>query len=99
MPVTFSIIIPMVISSTVLRNPDSVFSTVMSLIPIFSPILMFLRITIKQPPWWQIGLSIVLLVATIIGIAWLAAKIYRIGVLMYGKRPTLPELAKWLKYS
>ncbi len=99
MPVTFSIIIPMVISSSVLRNPDSVFSTVMSLIPIFSPILMFLRITIKQPPWWQIGLSIVLLLATIVGIAWVAAKIYRVGVLMYGKRPTLPELAKWLKYS
>lgn len=99
MPVTFSIVIPMALSSMVLRNPDGVFSTVMSLIPIFSPVLMFMRITIKQPPWWQIGLSIVLMTLTIFGIVWLAARIYRVGVLMYGKRPTLPELAKWLRYT
>ncbi len=99
MPVTASIIVPMALSSMILRNPDSLASTVLSMIPIFSPILMFMRITIKQPPWWQIGLSIVLLIATILGVVWVAAKIYRVGVLMYGKRPTLPELAKWLKYS
>lgn len=99
LPVTASIIVPMALSSMILRNPDSLASTLLSMIPIFSPILMFMRITIKQPPWWQIGLSIVLLIATILGVVWVAAKIYRVGVLMYGKRPTLPELAKWLKYS
>jgi ABC-2 type transport system permease protein len=60
---------------------------------------MFLRIAIQQPPMWQIVLSIVLMIVAILGATWLAAKFYRVGLLMYGKRPTLPEMAKWLKYS
>jgi ABC-2 type transport system permease protein len=99
MPVTMTIIIPIAISSLILRNPNSALSTVLSLVPFFSPVLMFMRITLQPPPWWQIALSLVLLVATILGAVWLAAKIYRVGVLMYGKRPTLPELAKWLRYT
>jgi ABC-2 type transport system permease protein len=55
--------------------------------------------TIQQPPWWQIALSIALMVGALIGAVWSAAKIYRVGVLMYGKPPTLPELAKWLGRS
>ncbi len=99
MPITMTIVIPVAISSIVMRNPDSLSSIVLSLIPFFSPVLMFMRITIQQPPWWQIALSFVLLLSTIFGAIWLAAKIYRVGVLMYGKRPTLPELVKWLKYT
>jgi ABC-2 type transport system permease protein len=60
---------------------------------------MFLRIAMEAAPIWQIALSIVLMVATIIGAVWLASKIYRVGVLMYGKRPTVPELVRWLRYS
>jgi ABC-2 type transport system permease protein len=60
---------------------------------------MFLRIAIQQPPFWQIALSIVLMIATTFGAVWLAAELYRVGVLMYGKRPTLPEMAKWLRTS
>ncbi|HZS09914.1 MAG TPA: ABC transporter permease [Blastocatellia bacterium] len=99
LPVTMSIAGGFALMSVIIRNPDSVLSTVLSLIPFFGPVLMFLRITIQPPPWWQIALSIGLMLATIFGVVWLAAKIYRVGVLMYGKRPTLPELAKWLRYS
>ncbi len=98
-PVTMLVAIPMALSSFIMTKPDSVVSTVLSLFPFFSPILMFMRITVQQPPWWQIALSIALLLGTIFGAVWLAAKIYRVGVLMYGKRPSLPELLKWLKYT
>jgi len=99
MPITLLLVVQMVILTLILRNPDGTMATTLSLIPFFSPIIMFMRIAVQPPPWWQIALSLALLLATILGILWLAAKIYRVGVLMYGKRPTLPELARWLKYS
>ena len=99
MPITLLLVLPYILSSFVLSKPDGTIAIVLSMIPFFSPILMFMRITVQQPPWWQIALSIVLLIGTIFGAIWLAAKIYRVGVLMYGKRPSLPELVKWLKYT
>lgn len=99
MPITLLLVLPYLLSSFVLSKPDGTIAMVLSLIPFFSPILMFMRITVQQPPWWQIALSLVLLVGTIFGAIWVAAKIYRVGVLMYGKRPSLPELIKWLKYT
>jgi ABC-2 type transport system permease protein len=98
-PVTMTIVIPIMISALVMQDPNSLTSTLLSFIPFFSPILMFMRISFQTPPAWQIVLSIVLMLVTIAGLLWLAAKIYRVGVLMYGKRPTLPEVARWLKYS
>lgn len=99
MPVTMTIVVPVMVSTLVMRNPDSLTSTILSLIPFFTPVLMFLRIGLQMPPWWQIALSIVLMLSTILGAVWIASKIYRVGVLMYGKRPTIPELVKWLRYS
>ena len=99
MPITLLLIVPYVLSSFVLSKPDGMPAIILSMIPFFSPILMFMRITTQQPPWWQIALSIALLIGTIFGAIWVAAKIYRVGVLMYGKRPSLPELVKWLKYT
>jgi ABC-2 type transport system permease protein len=99
LPVTMTIVIPILVSSLVLRDPDSTISTVLSLIPFFAPMLMFLRIGLQSPPWWQITLSIVLLLATIVGTVWAAARVYRVGILMYGKRPTIPEILRWLRYS
>jgi len=58
-----------------------------------------LRISIQTPPAWQLALSIVILFGTIVGAVWASAKVYRIGVLMYGKRPTLPEMLRWVRYS
>lgn len=99
MPVVLSVVAPMLLLEQVLRQPNSLFATIVSMVPIFSPILMFARIAVEPPPWWQIGLAIALLLLSIWLAVWLAAKIYRVGVLMYGKPPTLPELVKWLKYS
>jgi ABC-2 type transport system permease protein len=83
----------------VLSSPDSTLSTVLSLIPLLTPLLMFLRITVVTPPLWQIGLSVVLTLLTIALVNWAAARIYRVGILMYGKRPTFPELLRWVRHS
>ena len=93
------LVVQMVLLTLILRSPDGTTATVLSLIPFFGPVTMFMRICVQTPPWWQIAFSIGSLIATILGTAWVASKIYRVGVLMYGKRPNLPELVRWLKYS
>ncbi|MGC2475501.1 MAG: ABC transporter permease [Candidatus Sulfotelmatobacter sp.] len=99
----FLIVMPLVLSvfmlAPVLRTPDSAVVVWLSMVPFFSPIVMYARIVVQTPPLWQIALSLVLMVATIAGLVVLCARIYRIGVLIYGKRPTLPEILKWLKYA
>ncbi len=99
----FIIILPLIISvfmmGPVMRAPDSQVAVWTSMVPFFSPVLMYLRIAVQPPPVWQIALSLLLLVATIAALLILCARIYRIGILMYGKRPTLPEIIKWLKYA
>ncbi len=93
MCLAFTIVIPM----AVMQNPDGSFATIFSMIPFFAPILMFMRINILMPPAWQIALSVAILVASIYGSGLLAAKIFRIGILMYGKRPDVREILKWLR--
>ncbi|WP_348268126.1 ABC transporter permease [Edaphobacter paludis] len=83
----------------IVSNPNSVLSTVLSLIPFMTPLIMYLRISLATPPMWQIALSVALMVATIYGILWVASRIYRVGILMYGKKPTVSEILRWLKYS
>ena len=99
----FIILLPLIISvfmmGPVMRAPDAPVAVWTSMVPFFSPVLMYLRIAVQTPPVWQIALSLLLLVATIAGFLFLCARIYRIGILMYGKRPTLPEILKWLKYA
>ena len=84
---------------TVIKSPDSTFSRVMSLVPFFSPLLMNLRISIGSPQPWEIALSFVLMGITITIIMWVSSRIYRVGILMYGKKPNLPEILRWIKYS
>jgi ABC-2 type transport system permease protein len=60
---------------------------------------MFLRIVVLTPPLWQIALSILLMVAAIWGVLWLSGRIYRVGILMYGKKPTFPELVRWVRHA
>jgi len=81
------------------NNPNGGLAVFLSLFPLTSPLAMFMRACVSQPPVWQIALCIALLVATTIGIAWVAGRIYRIGILMYGKRPTIPEIVRWMRYS
>jgi ABC-2 type transport system permease protein len=96
-PVVFLIIIPILVMTFITKNPDSTTSVVLSLIPFFAPILMFARVNISAPPVWQVWGSVVLLLITIILSMWISAKIYRVGMLMHGKRPTLPEIMRWIR--
>ena len=82
---------------TVMNDPNGAVATVFSMIPLTSPIVMMMRIPFGVP-WWQIAISMILLFTTFLGVVWFAAKIYRVGILMYGKKPTWKELYKWLKY-
>jgi ABC-2 type transport system permease protein len=83
----------------VMRDPNGTLATWVSMIPFVAPVVMYLRIVVQTPPLWQVLLSIGILVATIYGLVVLCSRIYRIGILMYGKRPTLPEIIKWIKYA
>lgn len=82
---------------TVIEDPHGTVSTVFSFIPFTSPVVMLMRIPFGVP-WWQQILSLVLLSGTFIFTVWFAAKIYRVGILMYGKKPSYKELIKWIKY-
>ena len=82
---------------SVLSEPHGTIATTFSMIPFTSPIVMLMRIPFGVP-WWQILISVTLLFATFFFVVWFAAKIYRVGILMYGKKPTWKELYKWLKY-
>jgi len=84
---------------TMITTPDSTIAQVLALIPPFTPLLMYARVSLGHPAAWEIALSIALLVSSIAGLVWLTSRIYRVGVLMYGKRPTVGELMRWLKYS
>lgn len=97
-PVTMALVIPILLMVFVMRSPDSTLSVVLSLIPFFSPILMLMRVTTLLPPFIEIFASIALLLLTILFMIWLTAKIYRVGLLMYGKRPGFKEIVKWVKY-
>jgi ABC-2 type transport system permease protein len=98
-PVVTPVVIGMVSFMAVLEAPDGPLSVTMSMIPGISPLIMFLRIVVLTPPVWQIALSIVLLALGIVGVLWVAARVYRVGILMYGKRPTFPELVKWVRHA
>ncbi len=98
MPVMMLLIIPLLLIMFIIRSPDSTLSVSLSLFPFFTPMLMLLRICILLPPFTQILLSLVILILTTLFMIWFSAKIYRIGILMYGKPPSLPEIFKWIRY-
>jgi len=98
----FPIILPLMLGIyvgffSVIENPHGTVSTIFSMIPLTSPIVMLMRIPFGVP-WYELAISIAILILTNVGVLWLAAKIYRVGILMYGKKPTYKELYKWLKY-
>jgi ABC-2 type transport system permease protein len=93
------LIAPVLFLMPVINDPDSTLATVLSLVPMFTPLLMMLRIVVKTPPAWQIALGYLLTGALVWGLVALCARIYRVGILMYGKRPTFRELGRWLRYS
>lgn len=96
-PVQWMLMLPMMSTIYFVNNPDSTFATVVSLIPIFSPMVMFMRISILTPPLWQIALSILLMAVTTVLLFRGVAKVFRIGILMYGKKPSIPEILRWAR--
>jgi ABC-2 type transport system permease protein len=97
--IVFFLIAPLFIMFRIINDPDSTLAVVSSLIPPFTPLLMTLRIALQPPPLWQLLLSYVLTLSFIAGMIWLAARIYRIGILMYGKKPTIQEIWRWVRYA
>jgi ABC-2 type transport system permease protein len=98
-PVMAPIILAAVCFPAVLESPDGVLAITMSMMPGMSPLIMFLRIVVLTPPAWQVALSIGLLGLGICGVVWIASRVYRVGILMYGKKPTFPELMKWVRHA
>jgi ABC-2 type transport system permease protein len=98
-PVTMLVIISIALMTTAIANPTGPIAVWGSLIPFSSPIVMMARIPYGVPgtvPWWQLGLSMLLLILGFLGTVWFAAKIYRTGILMYGKKPSWGEMLKWV---
>ncbi len=95
-PLIMFLMVPLVMISALVTNPDSTLVVVLSLFPLTSPLVMFVRVLVSSPPVWQLVLCIALLVAAVAGTAILAAKIFRVGILMTGKRPTLKEVLRWV---
>ena len=99
-PITLPIILAIIIMINAINDPGSSLATWSSIIPFFSPIVMMARIPFGVPdtvPYWQLGLSMVLLVLGFLFTTWLSAKIYRTGILLYGKKPSWKEMVKWLR--
>jgi len=98
-PVIYMLMIPFFVGMMVTQNPHSPIAVVISLIPLFTPLLMFMRIVVSMPPLIQVFASILLSIGTIMFLAWVGAKIFRTGILMYGKKPTLGEILRWVRYK
>lgn len=99
MPLTLMILCSFMLFNVILNNPNSTLSIVLSMTPFLSPILMTLRVAMETPPLWQIVLALAFSIATTIYVIRISAKIYRVGILMYGKRPSIKEMRRWLRYS
>lgn len=99
-PVMVILFIPMMLWMPIQRDPNSTFATVLSFTPLVNPFVMVLRVAGSEPvPAWQIGAAIAVGVATVLVMVWFAAKVFRIGVLMYGKPPDLRTLFRWIRMA
>ena len=98
-PMLILLVATAIFINPILINPTSTLATVMSLLPFSAPIIMPLRLALGSVPWYELTISLVGVLLACFGAVWLAARIYRVGLLMYGKRPTLREMARWVSYS
>jgi ABC-2 type transport system permease protein len=95
--VTMFLVIPLVLMMQILNQPDGSLSVVLSLIPFFTPMLMFLRMTLTQVPAIELAASVVLMIGAILFCTWIVAKIYRVGILMHGSKPKFKDLVRWVR--
>jgi len=98
-PLILPLVIPVMVMFHVISNPESSLSVILSFVPLFSPLIMFMRISVQMPPFYEIIGSILILILSIWFLMWITAKIYRVGILMYGKPPNLPEILRWIRYG
>lgn len=98
-PITMLMMLPWFLMAGIITNPESGLSVGFSLSPVFGPLTMYVRTLVSEPPFWHVLLSIAISIATIAIFFWVTAKIFRVGILSYGKRPTIPELWRWLKVA
>ena len=99
MPVTLLIILPIMFLFPIIENPNAGYSVALSMVPFFSPILMIVRVAVTDVPFWQVALSYLLLIGGFVGSVWVSSRIYRVGILMYGKKASLKDLVKWVRYA
>ena len=97
LPMTLILMVPMMLMGVVAQHPDSGLSIALSLIPFFSPMVMFMRINLLHPPAYQIAISLLFLLVTIFLMIRFTAKVFRTGILFYGKRPSFSEIFRWLR--
>jgi ABC-2 type transport system permease protein len=95
--VSMALVFPIVFAFLIMQNPDSPLIKILSFIPVFTPAFMVARLPIKMPPVWEIAGTITLLILSVIGMIWVAGRIFRIAILSYGKFPNLQELLAWIK--
>ena len=98
-PVMIPMLIPMFVYFPIVKEPLSSFATWMSLIPPFTPMLMLARIVVSDPPAWEIAASIAVLILSTYLVTLFSARVFRVGILMYGKRPNLGEIIRWSRYA
>ena len=98
-PISMLMMLPWFLMVAIITNPDSTLAVAFSLAPVFGPITMFVRTLVSEPPMLHVLLSIAISLATIVVFYWATAKIFRVGILSYGKRPTIPQLWQWLKVA
>lgn len=98
-PVTMLVIVPILVIPIVLESPTSTAAVVLSWIPFFTPVLFIARYVLGSVELWEIPVIFALQIAAILLVAWIGGRIYRVGLLMTGKRPTLPELARWIRHG
>ncbi|MDT8342346.1 MAG: ABC transporter permease [Longimicrobiales bacterium] len=97
MPVVLLLVVPIAFVAPVIQDPTGTLSVVLSFVPFFTPILMFARAAVGGVTPFEVAASVILMAATVVGVAWVAGRIYRVGILMAGKRPTLPEIWRWVR--
>jgi ABC-2 type transport system permease protein len=97
MPITFGLIIPFVLMMPTLITPNASWVVALSLFPVTSPITMLLRVGAVEVPYWQLAASLSLLALGTVIVAWMAGRIFRVGILMTGKRPSIPEVLRWIR--
>jgi ABC-2 type transport system permease protein len=107
-PIVMSMLLPVMLAMYVVQEPDSLIAVVLSLIPFFTPTMMILRLnivgagstfTLSNPIILEAVIGIILTALTILAVTWITSKVFRIGILMYGKRATFPEIIKWVRYK